>query len=159
MRRLVLLAVCVAVGLGTAGTAFAVTGDSPETALDAVLNNTVSTTTQKYKATDTTNTCTSMGHIVWFKWVATETGTVHASTFGSGYDTVLVVYDNNLSQIGCDDDYTFGDPCPTPKGNQTPQDHCSFVDNISVTEGQTYYFAVGAFSDSRGGKVSFFLGD
>lgn len=91
-------------------------------------------------STKTDPTCGSDngdGHTVWFSWVAPASGGFSASTFGSSYDTSVVVYDNSLNEIACNDDHTFATNCPAG----TTDNLCSDVP-FTATANETYYIAV-----------------
>lgn len=80
--------------------------------------------------------CSSANWIVWYKWTATFTGFLQASNCGTAtYDTVIAVFsactDFPTSYLNCADDGCQG----------------AIQSNViaPVTEGQTYYLAVGGY--------------
>lgn len=93
---------------------------------------------------DPVHSCTSSqdGHSVWFRYVASYTGTLRVNTIGSSYDTVLAVYSGTPSaanELRCNDD-----------GSGTSyQSDTSFA----VTSGLTYYIQVSAWHDGAGGTL------
>ena len=78
------------------------------------------------------------GSSVWYNWVAPATGSLVLDTFGSDFDTVLVVGQGNsvgsLTELAYNDDYS---------------DLTSRVE-LSVTQGQTYRIAVKGYDGTRG---------
>lgn len=85
-----------------------------------------------------------MTHVVWFVYTAASTMQVDAGTYGSDYDTVLVIYEgNSKNRIACDDDSA---------GSGLSR----YL--LNVTAGVTYYFAVGSDDRSEGGNLTFDLG-
>jgi hypothetical protein len=84
---------------------------------------------------------------VWFRYTATATGPLGATTFGSDYDTTLYIGTLNAAgsfeQIACGDD------------SRTLQSAVRF----DATAGTTYLFAVGAspFGGVNGGSLTFNL--
>jgi hypothetical protein len=60
------------------------------------------------------------------------------SLCGSGYDTILAIYDQSLVSIACNDDYC---------GLQ------SQIENVPLTAGYTYYFVVDGYGNSCGSYV------
>jgi hypothetical protein len=100
----------------------------------------VDATTQ---ASEPSNTCAPMGNTVWFRITPSSSGTVTASTAGSGFDTVLAVWTGasltTLTQVTCDDDgVSSGGPSQK---------------SFSVSAGTTYYIQVGGWKDTTTGKV------
>jgi hypothetical protein len=80
------------------------------------------------------------GATVWYRYVASQTGTIMANTGGSSFDTALAAYSgtslNALNPLACNDDgLGFG-----------LQSEISF----QVTNGGTYYIQAGGFDDSHG---------
>jgi hypothetical protein len=150
---LIALAATVA-SLAAASTALAVPGDSSDTAI--LIHHSVTFDSSTY--TGTTGSYQSCGdtqnsHAVWFKWVANRNGSMEANTYGSSYDTVLNVMDSSLTEIQCDDDFTFAKDCPSGSGSSL----CSEVD-FTATKGDTYYFLVGAFDSRDGGPGKITVG-
>jgi hypothetical protein len=97
--------------------------------------------------TDASSTCGGTRD-VWYKFTPTCGGPVTINTCGSGFDTVLTVYDNCPgggagNQIACNDDATAG-PC-----NGTTQSQVSFTPNPCTT----YYVRVAGFSDADCGPI------
>jgi hypothetical protein len=99
-------------------------GLTRDSAIPATLNGT--TTTDSTNATGTitrvgsSGTCGPDGHVVWFKWRATESATITATTLGSAYDTVLYLFRDGKF-VDCHDDTGLGTDCPAGSG----VDHCS----------------------------------
>jgi hypothetical protein len=87
--------------------------------------------------------CGRIANTVWVRFVAAETGTITATTFGSDYDTVLATYRGpaagatfaGLAALGCNDDANGGSQ--------------SFV-TFPVTAGETYYVQAGGFGGAKG---------
>lgn len=85
-----------------------------------------------------------VGSDVWFRYLASCTGTLSAALCGSGYDTRLAVYDGwicpaSSPPLACNDD-----ACGTQSQVSLP-----------VTAGQDYLIRVGGFFDARGtGQLS-----
>jgi hypothetical protein len=93
---------------------------------------------------DPTPTCGGTGPTVWYAYTASRTITMQANTFGSDYDTDLVVYTGtrgNLVELACNDDAA---------GSQSSV-------SVEVARGQTYYFMVGTFGSGPGGTLVFNL--
>jgi hypothetical protein len=95
---------------------------------------------------DPTPTCAAggTGPTVWYAFTASRRMTIQANTFGSDYDTDLVVYTGtrgSLAELACNDD---------AEGLQSSV-------SIQVARGQTYYFMVGAFASGPGGTLVFNL--
>jgi hypothetical protein len=82
-------------------------------------------------------------HSVWWKWIASTSGTVTVDTRGSYLDTVLGVYTgtavNNLVSVGNNDDIS-----------ETPHIQASTV-TFTATSGLTYYFAVDGWDGDSAG--------
>jgi hypothetical protein len=88
--------------------------------------------------------CGSIAATVWFLYLPTSSGTVHVSTNGSSFDTVLAAYDGGISPPGtlgpnlaCNDDIN---------GSSNRQSQISF----SVVSGQAYYLQAGGFASATG---------
>jgi hypothetical protein len=60
---------------------------------------------------------------------------------GSSYDTKLLVYDENLALVGCNDDYYWGPPC----GN-----YVSWIEDLPVTGGVEYFIVVTGYGNEAG---------
>ena len=79
-----------------------------------------------------------LGATVWYTHTPSASGTLTATTAGSGFDTVLAVYTGSslatLTMLSCDDD---GGPGKTSQLTLTPS-------------GTTYYFQVGGFDNATG---------
>lgn len=78
---------------------------------------------------------------VWFRWVATCTGSVSVSTCGSSYDTRLAIYNSCPSStpnqaIACDDD-----DCPV--GLQS-------LLTFNATSGADYFIRIGGYNNQEG---------
>lgn len=77
-------------------------------------------------------------HSIWYRWQATETGTVVFDTAGSQFNTILGVYQGTavdaLTEIGWNDD------------NETLRARVRFA----TTAGQTYYIMVDGFGNESG---------
>jgi|CXWL01.1.fsa_nt_gi hypothetical protein len=86
---------------------------------------------------------------VWYKYVATRTGPLDINTCGSGFDTVLSVYDTNScpsgtgTQIACNDDAPAGSPCGGTRSALS----------VSVVAGETYYIRLSGYNDAAGEYV------
>ena len=80
----------------------------------------------------------TMGHTVWYKVVPAVTGVLYADTYGSGFDTVLALYEGStlgsLAQRACNDDYY---------GLQSRIETTVFV-------GTTYYLQLGGYGGASG---------
>lgn len=85
-----------------------------------------------------------VGSDIWFRYLASCTGTLSASLCGSGYDTRLAVYDGWI--------------CPAPSPPLACNDDaCGAQSQLSLpaTAGQDYLIRVGGFFDARGtGQLS-----
>ena len=121
-------------------------GFSKHTAVDATLNGTatVDATNAPHATHNSACGVKTNDHVVWFKWTASETGSITADTANSYEDTVLFVY-QGAKEIGCNDD-----------NNSVA---CNYDSNCSqvvfdATEGQTYYFAVASYDGSSGALVN-----
>jgi len=83
--------------------------------------------------------CGRIGRTVWYRVVPASSGTLTASTAGSGFDTVLAVYRgtslSGLTSLDCNDD-----------SGGTSQSRVV----ASVTAGQTYYVQVGGHRNASG---------
>jgi pre-peptidase len=75
--------------------------------------------------------------VVWFKWTAPGSGTATVNTLGSGYDTVLTVYDGR-TEVDCNDD--------AQGGTQS-------IVVFNAVEGTTYYFEVAAYDGNDPGTA------
>jgi hypothetical protein len=77
-------------------------------------------------------------HSIWYRWLATETGTVDFDTAGSRFNTILGVYQgmavDALTEIAWNDD------------NETLRARVSFA----TTAGQIYYIMVDGFGNESG---------
>jgi len=85
------------------------------------------------------------GPTVWYAFTPSHSKRIEANTFGSDYDTDLVVYTGtrgDLTEITCNDD----------AGN-TLQSKVVF----NAVAGETYYIMVGAFASGPGGNLVFNL--
>ncbi len=91
------------------------------------------------RETDEPQPCGIIGSTVWFRFTASQSGTVVAETFGSAFDTVLAAYIGSaldtLTLLECDDD-----------GGPLLLSEVSFP----VTAGTTYYLQAGGFSGDTG---------
>jgi len=81
------------------------------------------------------------GHSLWFRWTATNAGSIRISTEGSDFDTLLAVYSGadlaHLSLIASNDDIL------TPNN---PQSRLAFQASVGVT----YFIAVDGFNGAVG---------
>ena len=82
----------------------------------------------------------------WFSWTATVDGMLTADTCdANSYDTSLVIYQGadcgSLVQIACNGDST------EPQGCQA---YVSYITDIFVTEGETYWFRIGGWQGATG---------
>ncbi|MCH2136780.1 MAG: hypothetical protein MK101_09390 [Phycisphaerales bacterium] len=82
----------------------------------------------------------------WFKWTATEDGTVTFDTCdANSYDTSLVLYEGDdcgsLVQIACNGDDTTLDGCQT---------YSSYIGDIYATSGSSYYIRIGGWQGATG---------
>lgn len=84
--------------------------------------------------------CGLGGNDIWFVYRASCTGTLTGDTCGSGFDTVLQVFDATCTACGS---FTAG---------VCNDDACGLQSSVSlaVTTGGTYYFRVGGFGGSTG---------
>lgn len=73
----------------------------------------------------------------FYSWVS-DGSTINVSLCGSGYDTVLGIYDGAGNCIACNDDFC---------GLQ------SEIDNVATSAGATYYFGVDGYSSACGDYV------
>ncbi|MBK9386005.1 MAG: hypothetical protein IPN34_14430 [Planctomycetes bacterium] len=81
--------------------------------------------------------CASGGADIWFRWVATCTGTATADLCASSFDTVVEAFSGTcgaLTSIGCNDDF------------------CGLQSTVSfpVTTGSTYLLRVGGYFGATG---------
>jgi hypothetical protein len=86
---------------------------------------------------------------VWFKWVSPTYGLLSLDTCQSGsYDTSLAVYQgpdcDNLVQIGCNGDGNGLSGC---------QAYYSYVEDLDVSYGETYWFRLGGWLGASGSGV------
>ena len=84
------------------------------------------------------------GPTVWYTFTASGNQRIEANTFGSDYDTDLVVYTGtrgDLTEIACNDD----------------ADGVHSMVVFDAVAGETYYFMVGAFASGPGGSLVFNL--
>jgi hypothetical protein len=101
--------------------------------------------------TDGTSTCGGNStQDVWFRYVASSTGTVNVDTCGSGYDTVLSVHTacpgTGANQVACNDDNAntaFG-------GNNACGGGVQSGLNLAVTAGTTYYIRLAGYNGAAG---------
>jgi hypothetical protein len=88
--------------------------------------------------TDGPNNCGLMANDVWYNWTAPASGMTNISLCGSGYDTVISVYDTSActgALLACDDDSSCGLQSQV---------------NVNVTGGNVYKIQVGGFNGSTG---------
>lgn len=89
-------------------------------------------------------TCAPIGHTAWYRFVAAESGELSASTRGSGFDTVLAVYEGgglgSLTEIACNDD----------RGGGSTESEV----RISAVVGTTYHVQAGGFL-TKSGQLAF----
>jgi hypothetical protein len=106
------------------------------------LGNTVHATLDGQATCGTSNSARS----VWYKYVSPATGPLTISTCGSGFDTVLSVYDTNTcpggtgSEVACNDDAPAGQGCGIRQ---------SLVE-IDATTGNTYYIRIAGYEGATG---------
>lgn len=85
--------------------------------------------------------CAAGGRSVWFSYTALADGSLQATTYGSDYDTALVVGtqngDGGIDVIGCNDDTV---------GLQSAV-------RFDAASGSTYLLMVGSFLDGPGGEL------
>lgn len=64
------------------------------------------TSTATSNGNDPSHSCTGDrdSNTVWFRFIPNFTGPLQVTTVGSGYDTVLAVYDNGNNEVACNDD-------------------------------------------------------
>lgn len=87
---------------------------------------------------------------VWFKWVATDSINIIATTCDpNSFDTSMVIYEGTdcgaLVQVTCNGDASQANEC---------QEYYSQVTNLFVTAGRTYYFRVGGYTPASGISAS-----
>ncbi len=83
---------------------------------------------------------------VWYRYTATQSGSININTTGSEYDTILGVWQGSrgaLNSIACNDDVAT---------NQTQSQV-----NLSVTSGQVYYIEVAGYNASASGLLNITL--
>jgi hypothetical protein len=101
------------------------------------------TRTATTNPSDPLHTCaagTQDSNSVWFRYVATFTGTVRVDTFTSNYDTVLTAYPGTTSvgsELACNDD---------TNGQQS-------VIQFDVTSGESYLIEVTDYGTPNGGTL------
>jgi hypothetical protein len=119
-----------------------VENDEPFTpiVISKIPNRNTQNTLQATTGFDPTPSCMprQLGSTVWYQFTPTTDTIVRATTFGSNYDTVLVVYDG-ITEVGCDDD------------TRGPQSRVLFF----APAGTTYDIMIGAFPGTLGGKLTF----
>jgi hypothetical protein len=117
-------------------------GFSKKTAIEVNVGGSASVNSAGSTSTDRNPDCgdDTNGHVVWFTFTPTSSQDLTADTFGSGYDTVLDVYQRG-KLIDCNDD-----------AGLTGCNLCSLV-GFMATAGRTYYFKVAAFGGSDGGNA------
>jgi hypothetical protein len=143
--------VTVAAGATTAGISFVlarapvqtndeIPGATPVSALPySTVEDTRTATSNPSDPVHTCGTGTQDSKTVWFRYVATFTGMLRASTSTSNYDTVLTAYPDTTSvgpELACNDDT-----------NGTTQSDISF----DVSSGQSYLIEVSAYGDTSSG--------
>jgi hypothetical protein len=106
--------------------------------------NTISTIDATQALDDPVPTCAAggQGPTVWYAFTPSKNMMIQANTFGSDYDTDLLVYTGtrgNLTELACNDDAA---------GFQSSV-------TIGLARGQTYFFMVGAFGSGPGGTLVF----
>ncbi|MBI4493220.1 MAG: IPT/TIG domain-containing protein [Chloroflexi bacterium] len=86
--------------------------------------------------------CGPIGKTVWYRLVPEATGTLSASTAGSGFDTLLALYSGSslatLTQLACDDESGGGGTSRL---------------SGAVRAGQTYYLQLGGYYSEAGSFV------
>lgn len=117
-------------------------GTGPTTAL---FDTNVCTDTGVTATSSAEQQCLSLTEDVWFKYVAQTTGLASFDTCNNAtFDTEISVWEGSdcstMIGLGCNDD-NFGLGCTS---------NTSFLDNISVTAGQTYHIQLGFWSTSGG---------
>lgn len=86
---------------------------------------------------------TTTARDVWYRYVATQTGTLQIRTTGSSLDTVVTVYSEcGGTELACNDDALGG----SPAGYGTSASYLS----IPVLDGEDYYIRVAGYSGSIG---------
>jgi hypothetical protein len=96
---------------------------------------------------DPNSTCSANqqgAHTVWFKYVASTSGTTTINTFGSDYDTVLSVLTGScgaFTPLTCNND--------SPTAGKPPQSEVSF----SAVAGTTYFIEVSSPPGGPGGTL------
>jgi hypothetical protein len=89
-----------------------------------------------------TNGCGSPGHDLWYAYTATSSGSATISLCGSGFDTILGIFDScGGAELACNDDN--GPACTGTESSLT----------LAVTGGTTYYIQVGGYSSYAGAGV------
>jgi hypothetical protein len=121
--------------------------DTPVVINALPFTETISTVEATPAVDDPTPTCAAggTGPTVWYAFTPSRRMTIEANTFGSNYDTDLVVYTGtrgNLAEVLCSDD----------AGGELQ----SSV-TVEIERGQSYYFMVGAFASGPGGTLVFNL--
>jgi hypothetical protein len=130
-------------GSGTAG----VSNDDPSSPLSISsipYSGSMNTSGASAGANDPVHSCTGRADsaTVWFRFVATLTGTVSVNANGSDYYTVLAAYPSSVSastELACSASWT-----------TSPRSAISFP----VSQGQTYYIQASAWGLSNGGNLS-----
>lgn len=83
---------------------------------------------------------------VWFKWTATESGTIDITTCdAASYDTSIALYEGacaTLTQVACNGD--------SSGGNSSCQAYYSEILGFPVNAGSTYFVRVGGYNDATG---------
>ncbi|GAB2983554.1 PKD domain-containing protein [Saccharothrix stipae] len=112
------------------------------TAITTLPFTTTQTADEATQASDDPSSCNS-SRSVWFTYTATTSGSITATTAGSGYDTVLSAFTGTrgaLTPLGCNDDASGG--------------HHSRLD-LAVVAGTQYHFMAAAFSSGSAGPLTF----
>jgi hypothetical protein len=78
---------------------------------------------------------------VVYRLVPTVSESIDIDLCGSGYDTLILVFDANLSFVACNDDYYVGEPCGM---------YVSRISALPVVAGETYYIMVDGYGGSFG---------
>lgn len=88
------------------------------------------------------------GTSVWWRWSATASGSITATTDGTNFDTLLAAYTgtqmNALTQLAANDDVE------TPQQNPSPTRKRTSIITFGVTAGTVYYFAVDGWAGETG---------
>lgn len=81
---------------------------------------------------------------VVYSWSSPYSTAMDIDLCGSGYDTKVYVYDQDLNVVACNDDYYFDDSCGL---------YVSYIPFLVVEGGNTYYIVIDGYGGDHGDYI------